>query len=198
MNVKPSISKKRVKEHAMKKQIVIIISLFVLLLVLGSCYAMPAEPEQVLQKVELSAVKDGDTIVVKESDGNVITVRLIGIDAPESVASEEYTEKTGKENSEYGVMASEHLKELLQSSNILYLEYDKERVDKYDRTLAYVYASNDGDITGMVNGWMVKDGYATIMEIEPNTKYADRFEFYQNYAKNEGIGLWQYEEFANQ
>ena len=181
----------------MKKQIVIIISLFVLLLVLGGCYAMPAEPEQVLQKVELSAVKDGDTIVVKESDGNVITVRLIGIDAPESVASEEYTEKTGKENSEYGVMASEHLKELLQDSNILYLQFDKERVDKYDRTLAYVYASKDGDITGMVNGWMVKDGYATIMEIEPNTKYADRFEFYQNYAKNEGIGLWQYEEFAN-
>ncbi len=183
---------------AMKKQIMIIISLFVLLSVLGGCYAMPEEPEQVLQKVELSAVKDGDTIVVKESDGNVITVRLIGIDAPESVASEEYTEKTGKENSEYGVMASEHLKELLQGSDILYLQYDKERVDKYDRTLAYVYASNDGDITGMVNGWMVKDGYATIMEIEPNTKYADRFEFYQNYAKNEGIGLWQYEEFANQ
>ena len=183
---------------AMKKQIMIIISLFVLLSVLGGCYAMPEEPEQVLQKVELRAVKDGDTIVVKESDGNVITVRLIGIDAPESVASEEYTEKTGKENSEYGVMASEHLKELLQGSDILYLQYDKERVDKYDRTLAYVYASNDGDITGMVNGWMVKDGYATIMEIEPNTKYADRFEFYQNYAKNEGIGLWQYEEFANQ
>ena len=83
----------------MKKQIMIIISLFVLLSVLGGCYAMPEEPEQVLQKVELSAVKDG---------------------------------------------------------------------------------------------------YATIMEIEPNTKYADRFEFYQNYAKNEGIGLWQYEEFANQ
>ena len=92
-------------------------------------------------------------------------------------------------------MASEHLKELLQDSNILYLQFDKERVDKYDRTLAYVYASKDGDITGMVNGWMVKDGYATIMEIEPNTKYADRFEFYQNYAKNEGIGLWQYGDF---
>ena len=157
---------------------------------------MPAEPEQVLQEVELSYIKDGDTIVVKESDGNEITVRLIGIDAPESVAPDNYTEKTGKENSEFGEMASKHLEELLQDSKKLYLEYDKEHVDKYDRTLAYVYASDNGKITGMVNGWMVKDGYATVMEIEPNTKYADRFDFYQKYAKNEEIGLWQYEEFV--
>ena len=72
---------------------------------------------------------------------------------------EVYTEKTGKENSEYGEMASKHLEELLKDSDILYLKYDKERVDQYDRVFAYVFASDNGDITGMVNRWMVKDGY---------------------------------------
>ena len=180
----------------MKKLIAIILSLFVLLFVFGGCYAMPAEPEQVLQKVELSYIKDGDTIVVKDADGNVVTVRLIGIDAPESVAPEAYTEKTGKENSEYGEMASKHLEELLKDSDVLYLKYDEERKDQYDRVLAYVFASNNGDITGMVNGWMVKDGYATVLTIEPNTKYAEQFEFYQKTAKDAGRGLWEYEEFA--
>ena len=159
---------------------------------------MPAEPEQVLQKVELAYIKDGDTIAVRESDGNVVTVRLIGIDAPESVAPENYTERTGKENSEYGEMASEHLEKLLMGSDVVYLKYDKERVDQYDRVLAYVYASDDGDITGMVNGWMVKDGYATALTIEPNTKYADQFEFYEKTAKDARRGLWQYEEFVKE
>jgi len=180
----------------MKKLIAIILNLFILLLLFGGCFAMPEEPEKVLQKVELLYIKDGDTIVVKESDGNVVTVRLIGIDAPESVAPEAYTEKTGKENSEYGEMASKHLEELLKDSAVLYLKYDKERVDQYDRALAYVYASDNDGITGMVNGWMVKEGYATALTIEPNTKYAEQFEFYQKTAKDAGIGLWKYEGFA--
>ena len=182
----------------MKKIITIILSLQIMVLVFGGCYAMPAEPEDVYRHVELVSVTDGDTIVVKDTDGKEITVRLIGIDAPESVAPDSYTEKTGKENSEYGEMASEHLKELLQNSKILYLEFDKEEVDKYDRTLAYVYTDNDGKIGGMVNGAMIKDGYATILTIEPNTKHEEQFSFYEHYAKNEGLGLWQYEEFAGQ
>ncbi len=181
----------------MMEKIAVIVSFLILLLGVAGCYIMPAEPEQVLQKVELSYIKDGDTIVVKESDGNEMTVRLIGIDAPESVAPEAYTEKTGKENSEYGEMASKHLEELLKDSEILYLQYDKERVDKYDRTLAYVYTDNSGEFGGMVNGAMIKDGYATILIIEPNTRYEERFSFYENYARNEGLGLWAYEEFSN-
>ena len=43
---------------------------------------------------------------------------------------------------------------------------------------------------------MVKDGYATALTIEPNTKYAEKFEFYQKTAKDAGLGLWKYEVFA--
>ena len=72
-------------------------------------------------------------------------------------------------------------------------EFENETADVY---VIILVASNNGDITGMVNGWMVKDGYATVLTIEPNTKYAEQFEFYQKTAKDAGRGLWEYEEFA--
>ena len=72
-------------------------------------------------------------------------------------------------------------------------EFENETADVY---VIILVASSNGDITGMVNGWMVKDGYATVLTIEPNTKYAEQFEFYQKTAKDAGRGLWEYEEFA--
>lgn len=48
-------------------------------------------------KATVVRVIDGDTIVV-DIDGEQLKVRLIGIDTPESVASEDYLNKTGKQN----------------------------------------------------------------------------------------------------
>lgn len=177
------------------KRSLIVISCILFLFMFSACFVRNTKPQQGLQEVTLEYVKDGDTISVKESDGNVITVRLIGIDALESVAPENYTEKTGKENNEYGEKASEHLKELLSSTGVLYLEFDAERVDQYDRVLAYVYLTDSGSIEDMVNAKMLSDGYAIIMEIEPNTKYADRFLTLKKNAEKQGIGLWQFGNF---
>lgn len=143
----------------------------------------------------LEYVKDGDTISVKEADGNLVTVRLIGIDAPESVAPESYKDKTGKENNVYGEKAADHLKELLGDTETLYLEFDQERADKYDRLLAYVYLTDSGSFDDMVNAGMLSDGYATVMEIAPNTKYADRFLELKDEAEKQGSGLWQFGDF---
>ena len=84
---------------------------------------------------------------------------------------------------------------MLKDCDLLFLEYDAERTDKYDRLLAYVYLTDSGTFDDMLNARMLSDGYATIMEIEPNTKYADRFRGLKADAEKNGKGLWQFGDF---
>ncbi len=125
-------------------------------------------------------VTDGDTIVVS-IDGQDRNVRLIGIDAPESVADEDY-----KENTPEGQEASSYTKELLDGKRV-YLEYDTEGYDSYGRKLAYVYF-NDG--MTMVNEKLVEEGYARIMIIEPNSKHEKRLSSAEDNAREKGSGFW--------
>lgn len=154
----------------------------------------PASEEHITYQMEYLYAVDGDTIVVKNKEGEEITVRMIGINTEESVASEEYEEKSGKQNNKYGKMASEYTKELLSSSTHVYLEYDEEYYDDYGRTLAYVWLSDDTyDIKNCVNAILVNEGYAETLKFEPNIKYSTTFETMQEDAKNAHRGLWYYE-----
>lgn len=132
-------------------------------------------------KGEIVRVKDGDTYVVSVREEE-ITVRLIGVDTPESVAPEEYY----KENSEEGKEVSEIVKEKIKKGDTVFLEYDIEKNDKYGRSLAYVYFE-DGE---MVQEWLLENGYAQTMTIQPNSKYADLFASLQKEAMKAQKGLW--------
>lgn len=125
-----------------------------------------------LEKVRLIRVVDGDTLLA-EIEETETYVRLIGINAPESVASDEYLEKTGKENTQEGREASEFVKELLTGQEWIWLEYDEEKKDQYERTLAYVWLSEDAsDLENMLNARLVAEGYARPMTIKPNVRHA--------------------------
>lgn len=108
-------------------------------------------------------VVDGDTIVV-DLDGTNTTVRLIGVDTPESVHPDK------SRNTEEGKQASEWTANLLNGKQV-YLEYDTERTDNYGRTLAYVWME-DGS---MVQDLLLENGIAVTMKIQPNCKYAVHF-----------------------
>lgn len=125
----------------------------------------------VLEPCELERVVDGDTIIVHNSEGERIRVRLIGIDAPESVHPDE------NENTEEGRDASQFLKDLLEHVDTVYLEYDEEEFDQYDRTLAYVWIDT-GSTYIMVNEIMLATDHANPVYIEPNLRYAKTFEKY--------------------
>ena len=56
-----------------------------------------------------------------KGSGESVTVRLIGINTPESVAPEEYTETTSKETTDYGNIAYDLAKGLFTLTDILYL-----------------------------------------------------------------------------
>lgn len=130
---------------------------------------------------EVVRIKDGDTYVLKIGDEDV-TVRLIGVDTPESVAPETYE----KSNTSEGAKVSEIVKEKIKPGDKLYLEYDISQTDKYGRTLAYLYFENGV----MVQEWLLENGYAQTMTIQPNSKYAERFANIQHNAAENKVGLW--------
>lgn len=141
------------------------------------------EPAKELDKGTVVRVKDGDTYVLN-INGEETTVRLIGVDTPESVAPENYS----KENTEEGKEISNIVKEKIRKGDTLYVEYDISKTDKYGRTLAYLYFE-DGT---MVQEWLLENGYAQCVTIQPNSKYANRFAEIQHNAVENGIGLWAY------
>ena len=126
----------------------------------------------VLVPCELERVVDGDTIIVHTPDGTRTRVRLTGINAPESVHPDE------NQNTEEGKDASQFMKDLLADVDTVYLEYDVEEKDQYDRTLAYVWIDT-GETYVMVNEILLVTEHAEPVYIEPNLKYADDFRQYE-------------------
>lgn len=110
----------------------------------------------------VTRVVDGDTIVV-DIDGTAETVRLIGVDTPESVHPD------ADKNTEAGVAASDYTKAALEGKEVE-LELDVQERDKYGRLLAYVYL--DGV---MYNKTLLEEGVADIATYPPNVKYVDDF-----------------------
>ncbi len=148
-------------------------------------------PGEKRDKVTLVRVVDGDTIIVKK-DGEEVRVRFIGIDTPESVNPDK------EKNNEYGKIASNYTKSLLFEGDTLYLEYDKEPTDKYGRTLAYIWQDETStNIAFMINAQIIGNGYADVITIKPNTKYAEQFKIMRDNAKKANVGLWADEGYRN-
>lgn len=139
---------------------------------------------------------DGDTFEAKlVNSGKVEKVRMILVNTPETVKANSSVEPYGKE-------ASEYTKKSLLNRTI-YLEKDVSDTDKYGRSLYYVWLEkpknlSDKEITSkMFNAILLKEGYAQIMTIPPNVKYADLFVKLQREAREDKKGLWSLSEYKN-
>jgi len=118
-------------------------------------------------------VIDGDTIVL---DGKE-TVRLIGVDAPESKDTREPVQYFAEESYKF-------VKSMVEGKRVR-LENDRERLDKYGRTLAYVYLE-DGTF---INAEIIKQGYGFAYTKYP-FKYMEEFRRYERGARESKRGLW--------
>ena len=125
------------------------------------------------EEAKLIRVIDGDTIEV-ELNNTQYSVRLIGINTPESVAPDSYKTK----NSIEGTEASNTVKDILSDVKTVYLQKDVSDTDKYDRLLRYVWLekpNDENDIneisTKMLNAILVNKGIAEIATYKPDTKY---------------------------
>ncbi|MDP3703086.1 MAG: thermonuclease family protein [Candidatus Omnitrophota bacterium] len=144
-------------------------------------------------------VIDGDTIEL--TDGRL--VRYLGIDTPEvrrraRPGDREWRAWVGDhwivDPEPLAHTATEANRELVEGKAVR-LEYDIQTHDRYGRTLAYVYvsakggsASGGGDI--MVNEALLEAGYAQVMTIPPNVRYAERFRAAAKAARSARRGLW--------
>jgi micrococcal nuclease len=158
------------------------IKILLALILFISCSSIhyPQDNENQKQYYPVKRVVDGDTFWIDDGSEKGIKVRLIGVDAPES-------RNTGtKEIAYFGKEASGYLTKLIAGKNVR-LEYDAGRYDKYGRTLAYVYLK-DGTF---VNAKLVREGYATVMTVPPNVKYADTFLKLERKARNQNRGMWR-------
>ncbi|GHS89984.1 thermonuclease [Synergistales bacterium] len=135
----------------------------------------------------VTRVVDGDTVHVLVS-GEDRTVRLIGVDTPETVHPKKKAQPYGKE-------ASDFTKKSLTGKTV-WLEYDVSPLDRYQRHLAYVWLTPPGKGEAairrdMFNARLLLDGYGKTMTIQPNSKYADIFARFQKEAREGKRGLWK-------
>lgn len=126
---------------------------------------------------EVKRTVDGDTLAVVV-DGVEAHVRLIGIDAPESVHPDP------RRNTPAGKKASQYTDGHLTGKTVQ-LEFEEEVKDKYDRLLAYVWC--DGKL---YNEQIVRDGYARAKVYRPNVKYTKRLKLAEKEARRAGRGIW--------
>lgn len=138
------------------------------------------EYSQKISEYEVIKVIDGDTVSINIS-GEKKTLRLIGVDTPETVHPNKPVEC-------FGIEASNYTKELL-SDEIISIEYDSSQgeVDKYGRTLVYIILPDGRNF----NEVLIKEGYAYEYTYDNSYKYQKEFKDAEIYAKENELGLWK-------
>ena len=132
-----------------------------------------------LEEVTVAKIVDGDTTRFYYN-GEDVSFRYLLIDTPETKHP-----RVGQQP--FGPEASARTQELLSNASVIEVEHDiGEKVDKYDRHLAYIWA--DGV---MVNEVLVREGLAQVNYVyPPNTRHLDRLKEAERLAKEEGLGIW--------
>lgn len=127
----------------------------------------------------VTKVVDGDTIKIREGT-HTTTIRLIGVDTPETVDPRKSVQCFGHE-------ASDFMKSLVDGKSVsLQSDPTQQRYDKYGRLLAYVYLP-DGTL---VNEKIIRSGYGYEYTYDVPYQYQKQFKEAQKLAESEGKGLW--------
>jgi len=105
------------------------------------------------KEIYVDRIIDGDTIE-SEIEGNKTSIRLLGINTPERG---EFLYDEAKEFLEDGIL-----------NKTIQLEFIGDRIDKYDRTLAYVFFNFTN-----INVKMVENGFANYYFYSGKDKYSD-------------------------
>lgn len=129
---------------------------------------------------------DGDTAKF-DMNGEIIKVRFLAVDTPESV-------HPTKEIQAYGVEASDFTKEKLKNAKTIELEFDNnsDKTDKYGRYLAWIWV--DGEL---LQDLLVKEGLAKVAYLYADYKYTNILQESEKIAKEDKIGIWK-DEVSNE
>ncbi len=147
----------------------------------------PAQPTRLAPEYEWHRVVravDGDTLVI-EIGGELVTIRLIGLDTPETVDPRKAVQC-------FGIEASEKMKQLVEAG-LVRIESDPSQGarDKYGRLLVYAYVPADSrgeDI--MLNLHMIAEGYGHEYTYNLPYTYQTEFQKAEQSAREKKKGLW--------
>ena len=151
-----------------------------------------ALPLPAYEKAKVLSIVDGDTVKVIYHNREE-SIRLIGIDTPESIPNKKAIKDAQRTKSDietitsHGREAKNFVKGLVKPGDFLKIEFDVRTRDKYGRLLAYLYLPSGK----MLNEEIVKAGYAQLMTIPPNLKYQERFLMAYREAMENHRGLWK-------
>jgi micrococcal nuclease len=130
---------------------------------------------------------DGDTLEVAVDGGATETVRLIGVDTPETVKPDTPVQCFGPRAS-----AFEH--RTVEGRRVRLLTGVEPR-DVYGRLLAYVWVEgrqpdNVARQERFLEVELLRHGLARTLTFHPNDRFADRFEKLEQETAEAGKGLW--------
>lgn len=136
-------------------------------------------PQKHENLVRVAKVIDGDTIQVF-MNSKTETIRLIGIDTPETVDPRKPVQCFGKQ-------ASDKAKEILSGESVS-LENDPTQGDrdKYGRLLRFVFLEDETDF----GKFMIREGYAHEYTYAIPYKYQTEYKQAEKDARDSGRGLW--------
>jgi micrococcal nuclease len=157
-----------------------VLSAFVLAALLVAFFN-PPDPGVISGEFEyVQRVIDGDTLVL----GTRERVRLIGVDAPESVRPNTPVQQFGKE-------AADFMRRMVEGKRVR-LEYDQANAarghkdnTRQQRTLAYVFLE-DGTL---LNAEIIKQGYGHALTRYPFSRI-EEFRHLEREAREQRRGLW--------
>lgn len=122
----------------------------------------------------IQRVVDGDTVVLQDGQ----RVRLIGVDTPETKHPARPVEPFGPEASAFTKRAVE--------GRVVQLKFDREKIDRYQRVLAYVYV---GD--WCLNEELIRAGYSRCITKYPfDRSMKARFRLAEQEARQQQRGIW--------
>jgi len=125
-------------------------------------------------KQAVKRVYDGDTIILENGE----RIRFLGINTPE-IESRYRDGQTG------GQIAKKWLEDKIKDQSV-FLEYDSEKRDKYDRLLAHVFTIEGEHL----NLSLLQNGLATLSIIPPNLRYSAMLQQAEQDAQQQDLGLW--------
>jgi endonuclease YncB( thermonuclease family) len=120
----------------------------------------------------VAAVSDGDSFRCAAQG----RVRLLLLDAPES------------DQVPFGTHARDALRRRLVRGDTVWLEFDVQHEDRYNRTLAHVWSASSGGTHH--NLAHARDGWAVAVVFPPNVRYIDEIRAAVADARRNRRGLW--------
>lgn len=138
--------------------------------------AASVEDQQFTEIGFVNRIVDGDTVKVQMND-SLATVRIIGIDTPETVHPNKPVECFGKE-------AAAFLRGLIDQKSILLIFEPDNDEDYYGRKLRYIEVDNED-----IGLKMISEGYAFSYKKYPHIRKAT-YDLAEQSAMKNSVGLW--------